>query len=851
MNKPSLHRIVPVLGLLLFLGSLWILHHLLQEYHYRDVIQSLGALAPGRIWAGLLLTTLSYLLLIAYDLLALRYIGQSLSYGKTVLTSFVAHVFSHNVGLNVLGGGAIRYRFYSNWGLSAIEVSKIVGFCTLTFWVGFLTVGGTVFLMDPFSLPVTLHLPFETARSLGIPFLGLAAAYLLVCLVRKSPFQFRGWEISVPSGKVCLLQFLVSSLDWIFAGSVFFMLLPSSPSLSFTAVLALFTLAQLAGMVSHIPGGLGVFESVVLLLLPKEPDTSSVLAALLVYRGIYYLLPFVLAAVLLGLHELLERKEKVRGIFRFFGQWTPPMVPSVLALTTALAGLVLLFSGVTPSIGTRLNWLNRFLPLHVVEVSHFLGSLTGVGLLILARGIQQRLDAAYFLTAILLAAGILFSLLKGLDYEEAMVLGFMLGALLPARRHFYRKASLISERFTPGWSAALLVAVSGSIWLGIFSYKHVEYSNDLWWQFTLQGDISRFLRASVGMVVAVLLFSAARLLRPVPAEPGLPSAADLDRADTIVGQSERTSTRLALLGDKHLLFNETGTAFLMYGTRGQTWVSLGDPVGPEAEMADLVWRFRELCDRHGARTVFYQVDPDHLSLYLDLGLTLIKIGEEARVPLGDFSLEGGSRRGVRHTFRQVERAGCTFGIVPIPEVPALLPEMKTVSASWLSERNASEKRFSLGFFDEAYLRRFPAAVVKKENRVVAFCNVLTGAGKEELSVDLMRFLPDAPAGVMEYLFIQLMLWGRQEGYRWFNLGMSPLAGFESHPLAPLWSRVGAFIFRHGEHFYHFKGLREYKDKFDPLWEPKYLAAPGGLSLPRVLSDITILIAGGVKGVVAN
>ena len=144
------------------------------------------------------------------------------------------------------------------------------------------------------------------------------------------------------------------------------------------------------------------------------------------------------------------------------------------------------------------------------------------------------------------------------------------------------------------------------------------------------------------------------------------------------------------------------------------------------------------------------------------------------------------------------------------------------------------------------MRQFPVAVVRSEGVPAAFANLWTTGTKAEVSVDLMRFGPDAPRGAMDYLFIELMGWGRAQGYTWFNLGMAPLAGLEHHPLAPAWRRVGNFVFRHGEHFYNFEGLRRYKAKFEPVWEPKYLAARGGISLPRVLVDVSVLIAGGTQ-----
>jgi phosphatidylglycerol lysyltransferase len=221
------------------------------------------------------------------------------------------------------------------------------------------------------------------------------------------------------------------------------------------------------------------------------------------------------------------------------------------------------------------------------------------------------------------------------------------------------------------------------------------------------------------------------------------------------------------------------------------------------------------------------------------------------VRLETFSLEGGPRKNMRNLYNRLSKEGCSFEIVPPARVAPLLPELKVVSDAWLTAKNTREKGFSLGFFSPEYLQLFPAAVVRMEGKVVAFANLWLGAEREELSPDLMRYLPLAPTGVMEYLFLELMLWGKREGYKWFNLGMAPLSGLENRELAPLWNRVGALIFKYGEQFYNFQGLREYKERFSPEWEPKYLASPGGLALPRILTDVAALISGGLKGVFAK
>ena len=176
-----------------------------------------------------------------------------------------------------------------------------------------------------------------------------------------------------------------------------------------------------------------------------------------------------------------------------------------------------------------------------------------------------------------------------------------------SRRRFYRQASLVGERFTPGWIATIVMVVLCAIWLGFFSYKYVEYSNDLWWMFSFgsEGEASRFLRAMVGALGVALFFGVAKLLRPASFEPTLPDVSELEQVRTLATAFPRTYAHLALLGDKALLFNSARDAFLMYGVEGRTWVAMGDPVAPrEEERRELAWQFRELCERHQA-TISY------------------------------------------------------------------------------------------------------------------------------------------------------------------------------------------------------------------------------------------------------
>jgi phosphatidylglycerol lysyltransferase len=850
-QRPSLiHRLLPLISLVLFSAALWVLHDALRQFHYQQVLVQLKAIPSARFFAALGLTVLSYLVMTVYDRLAICYVRHPLPAGKVTLASFISYAFSNTISLSLLTAGTIRYRLYSAWGLSAEEVAKLVTFTVLTFWLGIVTVGSVIFIAEPLTMPAFGHFAINSARPVGLLFVMLVIGYLLVILLRKTALRFRSWELVVPSLRLAIAQLLVGSLDWTLAGSVLFVLLPANAGLSFPQFLGIFLLAQVVALISHVPGGLGVFESMILLSIPTIP-ADALLGSMLIYRGIYYLLPLTFAALLLGGNELLQRKSLLKEAAQLTGRWGGVIIPQLLAATTLVSGAILLFSIATPALPARLHWLEDFLPLPVIELSHFLGSLVGVGLLLLARGLQRRLDAAYLMASVLLAAGSVFALLKGADYEEAFLLGLMLLALLPCRKYFYRRASLLSEPFSFGWSITILLVLCCSFWLGIFAYKHVAYSNELWWHFALKGDAPRFLRAAVGGVALLLVFAVTKLLRPAPCDPALPSPSDLAKAKDIVLQSAETQSNLALLGDKALLFDEQSRGFVMYGVEGRSWIALGDPVGPFELARDLAWKFREIVERHGGQTVFYEVGTRMLHVYLDMGLTLFKLGEEARVPLAGFSLEGANRKGLRYTYNRLNREGCSFEVKPVTEVVGLLPEMRRISDAWLHDKTTREKGFSLGFFDETYLKNFPVALVRHHGKIVAFANLWCGASQQELSIDLMRFDGEAQQSVMEYLFINLLLWGRDHGYQHFDLGMAPLSGLENRSFAPLWHRIGAVIFRHGEHFYNFEGLRDYKEKFDPVWEPRYLVCPGGLALPRILLNIASLISSGIKGVVSK
>lgn len=891
------HLLLPVVGAAVLAGALWLLGRELKGYDVHEIARLIRALPPWRIAVAVALTALNYAVLTAYDALALRYAKETLPYRKSALASFVGYAFSIALGHAVITGGAVRYRLYTAWGVPAEAIAKVVAFCGLAFWVGFLSLGGLVFLVAPPATPASFPI---SPRVLGGAFVALFAAWLAVNAARDRPLTIWKWTVDVPGWRMTLGQAAIASLDLAIAAAVLWVLLPEG-SMAYGPLLAVYLLAVIAGVVSMVPGGLGVFDGVLVALLAPTVPASVALGALVAYRGVYYLLPLVVAALTLVATEVARHRMSVSGHLATAasaaGDWLPRLVPRALAATTFLAGAVLLVTGALPAVGSRMAWLARVVPLEAVEVSHFVGSVVGAALLVVARGLWRRRDGAFWTAATLLALGAIAALVRGVDYVEAGVLVVALLALLPCRSYFTRRSALLSGPASPGWGLAVGLVLVGTLALGLFAWREVAYADDLWWRFAFRADAPRFLRGMAGAGAVILVAGVVRLMRAAPRAVGQdPTPEVLDRARTIIARSDDTEANLALLGDKRLLFApevEPGSpedGFVMYAAQGGSWIAMGGPVGPEATRETLAWAFRGAAEAAGARPVFYEVPARDLGLMLDVGLAPYKLGEEARVPLRGtdggpgFSLDGSSRKKLRQTQRKLD-ALCSVEVVSAPGVAAILPELRRVSEAWLGDKAGAEKGFSLGLFDEGYLVNFPVAVVRLASTasgkatasadslpadpggpIVAFATLwandrIAGApatapeARAELSIDLMRFdRGAAPPGVMEYLFTWLMVWGAAEGYGSFSLGMAPMSGLEpsdaTRALSPLWNRAGALLFRHGEHFYNFQGLRAYKGKFDPEWEPRYLAVPRGrVALGASLLDVTARIAGGLGGLV--
>ncbi len=549
--------------------------------------------------------------------------------------------------------------------------------------------------------------------------------------------------------------------------------------------------------------------------------------------------------------ERFTGKEPVNGVARFRMHLSSEVVGvRMVALLTAAMGVVNVLAAVRPSMENRLRLLEQYSPLQVTHGGHLTSALAGFALLVLSSGLWRRKRVAWLLTLLVLLASILTHLIKGLDYEEASLAAMLSVILLIWRSHFHARSDPPSVRQA---ISTMFAAVAFTLAYGVAGFflldRHFRVHFGLWdaarqtiVMFTQYYDpglqpvtgFGRYFAYSIYVVaIATTGYSLLLLVRPVLARHRA-STGERASASEIVRTYGRTSlARLTLLDDK-LYYFSTGGSVVAYVVEGRVAMVLGDPIGPPGDVLNSIEGFKDFCSLNDWIPAFYQVLPDYLDLYRRAGFRSVQIGQEGLVDLRTFSLEGGERKSIRGSVNKMKRLGYCAAVVQPPHARSLLHELREVSDEWLSDRHTSEMRFSVGWFDEDYLNTCPILVIRsRDGQVEAFLNIIAGFPADEVTADMMRHRSHAEKGQMDFLFASLFEWARGAGYARFNFGLSALSGIGERPADPAIEKALHYIFEHINRFYNFKGLHSYKDKYGPVWSPRYLVYPNVTTLPAV------------------
>lgn len=837
-----LQAIVP---LALLLVALWVLQKNLKSVSWREVVAYFRTLPISDVGLAIAVTTAAYLILTLYDFAGTRYAGSTISWRKVAPASFIAYAFSNSIGHPLVTGTPIRVRFYSAEGIDGIGIAKIVSYCVGGFWLGFSAIGGVTLCIAPASMLEVLPFPTELARIVGGALIAVTLGYLVAAARVRTAFTFRDWKLQLPGPHIAWAQLAIGVLDWCLAASVLYFVFPSSADISLAYFGVCFLVANATGLLSGVPGGIGIFETVMVVAMEGHIEAPSVLGALVIFRTVYYVAPLFAAVLLLAWHEYHRQEEKIAHGLDSLDRIAPALVPGAFSVVTFAAGAILLIGGATPTPLRELFWLEKTVGMPVIQLAHFATSIVGAALLLLTRSLQHRIHSAWRAALWLFGIGVVTAMLRGLDWGSALLLLLLIIATATVRREFYRHAPLSEARFTPGSASTVLMAFAVVIFLTFLAHQGAGLGLDRFFDLSLGGHAARSLRALFG--VSLLAIGAAWSLVRAPSSPVplAPSDSDLTDARRIVARYPRSRGHQALLGDRRLLFDAQRRGFVMFCVERRSWVSFGDPVAPPDVADELVWIFRDLAARQGGWAVFYEAREENAARYIGLGLAFMKIGEEARVRLDSFDPTW--RDSHIAALDAVDDAGLSFEVVQPEHVAPIADELRAVAGAWLAARGIVAPDAVLGVCDQRYLERGPIGVFRKGDAIVAFANVWLSGENEEAAIDLIRYLPTVPTGTMQALAVELATWARDQHYRWFSLGLAPHRGIDPNRRSPAWNRAASILYRHGEHFEDFHYLREFKESFAPVWEGRYLASPGDLRLAYILRDVTRLVAGGMRG----
>ncbi len=601
-------------GVCLLVGALYVVQNEFRNLKVEDIGTAMAAIPQRALWLSGGCTILAYLVLAIYDRLGSIYAGHKVSWVRSFVASFCGYSLAHNLGFAAVSGAAVRYRLYSAWGLAPLQIAKVVGFTSLTYGLGAMVLGGAVLMLEPEVIPYFgQHAPRWALQLCAVPLWGLVAAYVTLSLFLRRVRLF-GHEVELPGPRMALAQTSLAAVDVAVTTAIFYTLLPEAEGLTFLRFVGIYLAAYSAGLMAHVPGGLGVFDGAILIGLQPYMPAAEVVGALLVFRLYYYIIPLFISGALFAGFEVSQRRGVLRRLTTAVEGAQTLEVPGMASLV-AMAGALLLFLGALPVRGTLLEgWLGH----NAALVSQFAASIIGSLLLVMAFGLWRRLRLGWCATLALLPVGALIAWARGESWWLWGGYLLLAGLLAAMRGAFYRDARLTREPLSAE-AVVPLVSVAGcGITLALLAYD-MRIAGESWWQVVLSPSSPMSLRFTVGLAGVLLLLGMVRLLRPAPLAALPWDAATRDRLRALGAQVPELADG-ALFGEH----DRAGLAFLC---RPGLWLALGDPVGEREDAISAIWRFRDLCERHGVAAAFMRVGDEYRRVYADIGLTAVALGD--------------------------------------------------------------------------------------------------------------------------------------------------------------------------------------------------------------------------------
>jgi phosphatidylglycerol lysyltransferase len=522
-------------------------------------------------------------------------------------------------------------------------------------------------------------------------------------------------------------------------------------------------------------------------------------------------------------------------------------------LIAAAAVFLSLYNGLLSMFRAPFSGLGQFehvIAPDLLRGSHFLLLISGVTLLLITPGLWHGKRLAWLLALACGVVSILAHPLRNVDLWGTGGSALFVGLLIGARPQFPARSDPPTAvrgliMLVVGLAAVLVYAVAGLYFLDN-EFRHaislrLAITDAIRLMFVVPSiesePASRHAAAFIDSVRLAITFvwavGALQLLRPV-----------IHRARTLPQERERIRRLLtehadsslaffALLPDKSYFFSEGGHGVLAYAVAGDTAIVMGDPLGDSAEFQDLIASFQEYCELNGWAYAFNQARPEYLPLYASVGLKALKTGEEGIVKVQEFSLSGHVHKHLRSTMNRFDREGYGTELLKPPHAASLIADLKALSDAWLAQGQRRERRFMLGYFEEELLQQCEIMVARDTGgRAVGFANIIPSYRSAEGNFDMLRYGGE-PKDVADFIYVSLIRYFQEQGFTGMNLGLAPFSGLEQSSGRTPAAIAMRLLYRHGTFLLRYRGLREYKEKFASVWEPRYLIYQDDAQLPGI------------------
>ncbi|MDQ0049886.1 phosphatidylglycerol lysyltransferase [Paenibacillus polymyxa] len=832
--------------------------HEIQNINLAKIIHELRMMPVHVVIQLIIASFIAVSVMSTYDYLIRKQFKLDINWKTTYRYAWIANTFNNMIGFAGLTGLGLRTLLYKRSGIPMKTMGAAVLFLSPIVLVG-LSLLGCLVLVGVFPVePIFEKLPWLRIGVWGV------SLYLPFFLLMQRSSLFAKWfhkgDGKLP-WKVVIASLGSSVLEWACAGALFWLFtFYDLNHLPFAPVFGVYIVAAIAGIISMAPGGIGAFDLIVLLgLQTLGVDPSRALTILLLFRIFYFVVPWLIGLVL-ATFEMSPNSKQMREMITtsldasrntWVKFWGWPSHSSLLSNLGAWAlgklvftsGIILLLSAATPGLIARLRFMEHVLSLPIMRLSEQISVTIGIMLIVVSRGISMRTRRAYIWTGALLLAGAIFTFAKGFDYEEAIILLIVALVLWISRARFNSESASISSRSIWIWASLACISSLSCYIIGTHIHpailRHLPMRAQQWFLNPHEYAVT----ALVGFIAALILMASIFTLRPHRYIGTRPDEAGIEKLTQFLAKEDgNLLTHLLYLGDKNFYWAQNDQILIPYSRVRHKLIVLGDPVGNKNLVGAAIQEFQRYADQYALTVVFYQATPEYLSIYHENGYKFFKLGEEALVPLTTFTLSGKSKQNLRTAKNKSSREGQIFEVLTPPYRSELLSELRQISDEWLGDRK--EKAYSLGWFNEVYIQRSPLTLLRNaEGHILAFATLAPAYDQNKvISIDLMRHLNDTPNGTMDVLFVRIIEWAIEQGYSYFNLGMSPLSSVGENQNAHREEKLARLVFRYGGHWYGFEGLRRYKEKFSPEWQARYLAYPAGMALPMLTLDLVRLVS---------